>query len=528
MNSETFTQNNNTLMNINKTNETYENIDKSNTNLNINEKDINQLKIPLKKSKSIKDIKQNNDSSKENLSKSLKSFMPINTINNTTDKPFISNVKDEKTHFSNYHINDTTKNNQNDSNVAKIKSRPSNLKNFYKAKTLKFIGFPKKTHSIRKNSLIRKINNKNNVIKEEEKTARDKIFTTEINMDLSNIKENSNPNNINNNNIINSKTTNNFYQYSMQDIKKNKSTDSNKYNKKKLLDDPLLISKEDLIFEEIKKYKCFKYFTQEALNKTGVPFIYIQMNMNPEKFILNKNNNINEGKSFNNKFLLKLLKSGKEKVFLSKGFNKDLTDDKKKELLEDIYRVKTSPDFYRRIEIMKGKKDKKKLKNYQNNLLKIVKHNISNKYYESLKDKFSEIREAAEGKYKTNFKFIKEIEKTEENVINNINQICNSYTRYFATKNLNKLFVKSIGPRIKLPQLKFIKMANKDFFSGDEKISKLKRKPNFISLKKFMNKTTNKFHKDNFGLFQNKEKHRFSSTNYRQFTNLKSYSTKKF
>ena len=162
MNSETLTQDNNTLMNINKTNEIYENNNKSNTNSNINENDINQLKIPLKKSKSIKDLKQNNDSSKENLSKSLKSFMPINTINNITDKPFTSNTNDENTHFSNFHINDTSKNNQNDSNVVKIKSKPSNLKNFYKAKTLKFIGFPKKTHSIIKNYLIKKINNNNN------------------------------------------------------------------------------------------------------------------------------------------------------------------------------------------------------------------------------------------------------------------------------------------------------------------------------------------------------------------------------
>ena len=60
-----------------------------------------------------------------------------------------------------------------------------------------------------------------------------------------------------------------------------------------------------MIFEEMKKYKCYKYFTKDALNKTSVPFIYIDMNMNPNKPIINevnKNNNIYKSLR-DNKFL---------------------------------------------------------------------------------------------------------------------------------------------------------------------------------------------------------------------------------
>jgi hypothetical protein len=285
-----------------------------------------------------------------------------------------------------------------------------------------------------------------------------------------------------------------------------------------------------MIFEEMKKYKCFKYFTKEALNKTNVPFIYIDMNMNPNKPIINeisKNNNMYISLR-DNKFLQKMIKNGKDKAFLSKRYKKDITEEKKKELLDKIYRVKTAPDIYKRIEIMKGKKNKKKLKNYQNNFLKLVKHNITNKYYESLKDKFNEIRECAEGKYITNFKFIKEIEKKEEKYINNINEICQKYKKFFANKNVNKIFIKSIGPRLKLPKIDFVQIIKKNCFSQEEKDNKNKKKRNFINLKKYMNKTTNKFYKKVFENEKNKNNNNyFSSTNYNKFNNnIKSYSVK--
>ena len=202
---------------------------------------------------------------------------------------------------------------------------------------------------------------------------------------------------------------------------------------------------------------------------------------------------------------------------------------KEKKFYQIYLRVPTSPDIYKRIEIMKGKKDKKKLKNYQNNFLKIVKHNITNKYYESLKDKFLEIRNAAEGKYHTNLKFLKEIEKNEENVINNINELCSKYKKYLAKKKVNKLFAKSIGPRLKLPSIKFIQLTKKNFFAGDEKNNKTKKKFSHTNIKNYMNKTSVKFNKDkNNLLIQDKSKDNlFSSTNYNKF-NFKSQSCKKY
>ena len=503
-------QKNHTLLNINKIKEDFENNHIFNIMPGIKENNDNDLNLSIIKNQTDKKEGKKIFTHKGKVSLFRNSMLNIKITNKSNYNPLDILLKEEES-LKNIQNNDSTSI-ENDFQIEKKSIKPINLKNFPK-------NFSKRKFSNRFSLSKKKpIIYDNEIIKEEEMPANyNKIFSTEIYSDNTSTNKN-------NKTDININTKNNFQNKKNSKNDLNTSNNNSRiYNKKN--ENPLLIPEEDMIFEEMKKYKCFKYFTKDELDKTGVPFIYIKMNMNPNKDSISttdKNNSLD--KSLNDtKFLQKLLKTGKDKVFLSKGHKKGITDERKKEILEKVYRIKTAPDFYKRIKIIKTKKDKKKLKNYQNNFLKIVKYNISNKYYESLKDKFSEIREVAEGNYNTNYKFIKEIEKSEENVINNINQICYRYKRYFATKNINKLFIKSIGPRLKLPKINFVQIVKKDFLSQNIKSKKKLSKRNLINLKKNIINKNNQLNKDNMQISQNKDII-FNSTNYNKF---KSHSTNK-
>ena len=266
-------------------------------------------------------------------------------------------------------------------------------------------------------------------------------------------------------------------------------------NSKTKEENALLIPKEDMIFEEMKNYKCFKYFTKESLSRTSVPLIYINMNMNttknPPKKIKNKNPyQIN----FNND-VKKFIEY--DDVFLSKQKPIFFDDEKKKQILKNVYRFPKDEDIYDKINLIKLKKDKKKLKNYQYHFLKIVQHNINDKYYEDLRNKFNEIRNLAEGKYKTNFKFIKEIEKNEEKLIKNINKTYENFMKYSTQRNIRKILNKPGRSKIDLPQIKFEKIINTDSISPIKKENHKNKKNNFISFSenKNMNRTSIKIKK---------------------------------
>ena len=79
-----------------------------------------------------------------------------------------------------------------------------------------------------------------------------------------------------------------------------------------------------------------------------------------------------------------------------------------------------------------------------------------------------------------------------------------------------------------MPKIDFVQIVKKECFSQDEKDNKNKKKRNLINLKKFMNKTTNKFYQKELENEKNKNKNNFfSSTNYNKFNNnIKSYSVK--
>jgi hypothetical protein len=237
-----------------------------------------------------------------------------------------------------------------------------------------------------------------------------------------------------------------------------------------------------------------------------------------------KNITVDENKSKNEaNFILsqeeikKIIDTGNDKIIFDKRHVREMSEERKKEILDEVYRIKTAPDFYKKIENLKQKKFKKKLKGYQNNFLKLVKYNITDENFDTLKDNFNSIRELAGGKYDTNYRFLKEIEKNEESVIKNNNELYYYYMKYFENKNLKKIFIKPIGPKIKLPYLKFMKIIQKN---EDKKI-KDNSEPKHINLRKYMSKTNTKIHRNTIrstirNLF-NEEKNIFYSTNYNNF-----------
>ena len=164
--------------------------------------------------------------------------------------------------------------------------------------------------------------------------------------------------------------------------------------------------------------------------------------------------------------------------------------------------------FYEKINSIKAKKDKKKLKNYQFNFLKMVKHNITEKNYEELKERFNEIRQIAEGKYKTNFKYIKELEKDEEKVIENVNKIYKTFEKYFRSINNKNYFENPERTKLRLPSIKFEKVINDDSLSLIEKKIAKNKKFNIINLSnlsphKNMNRTSIKFNQKRLSSFAN-------------------------
>ena len=516
MNFETINNQNekNTLLNINKTNEM---LDDKNSNITLTNrspyKNDSLTLSSIIRSKTLKNI-----SNKETVSLFNKYHKDAKVKNKDIDEP--SDKQDGQS--SAFNKSNLTNNLINNNNTLK----PFNNKNYYKSKTSKFINQKNKF------ALHKKLKS-NSLVKEIEDNKNNKFFPTEINdgnaSNLKKIINNNNNTNINLNtfNNINSNINNNSnyslynlsYQYKNMYSHKNSSRDKkhkysscDKYPKN---EDPLTIPKEDLVFEEIKKYKCFKHFTKEALRKTGVPMIYIDMNMDTQKNIT-----VDENKSKNEaNFILsqeeikKIIDTGNDKIIFEKRHIKEMSEERKKEILDEVYRIKTAPDFYKKIENLKQKKFKKKLKGYQNNFLKLVKYNITDKNYDTLKDNFYDIRELAGGKYDTNYRFLKEIEKNEESVIKNINGLYYYYMKYFEKKNLKKIFIKPIGPKIKLPYIKFMKILQKN---EDKKI-KDNLDLKHINLRKHKSKSNNKLHRNFIKNEFNEDKNIFYSSNYNKF-----------
>ena len=190
---------------------------------------------------------------------------------------------------------------------------------------------------------------------------------------------------------------------------------------KPVIVNPLLISEEDKIFDEMKKYLCFKY-EQKKLNSKSIEI---------------KNN---------------LDKSRMNSTKLNKTKNKIQTTDQIK--LDYLYLTTTKVS--KKIKYVKRKKNRQELAEYQNNLLDVIKPSISDYTYTHLKDRLIEIRLKNNKKYQNNYKRIKEIENLEEDIINEFNNTCSKCLKTFKRVREQKEMVHSTNLRVKLPLLNFI------------------------------------------------------------------------
>ena len=474
------------------------NFETSKTLLNINKKeDINSLNTENE------NIERN--STKKNRTSKLIGNIKLVDNFNPNDNKEISKSKKSSNSSGEY------------SNTDNVNNPIPNLKTFYDKNIYNsgFFNFGKYDSSKRKMTLIKnsQINNLNLSLKG---STRDQIFKTEIKEKIANKKEENKKSDF-------STTFSDYFNkqknsLSLRNINKKEKSENKD-------DNPLLIPKEDMIFEEIKNYKCFKYFTKDSLSKTSVPFIYINMDMNTTKKSPPKKNEVNNNNPYQINFNNNLKKFIQfDEVFLKKKKNIFFDEEKKKNLLDNVYRVPTAEDMYDKINLIKLKKDKKKLKSYQHNFLKVVKHNITDKYYEDLRERFNEIRHIAEGKYKTNYKFIKEIEKDEEKVIKDINRTFENFMEYSKRRSIRNILTKPGRSRIDLPQIKFEKIINEDYTYIKNKFNKNK-KSSFISLSenKRMNRTSFKIKKRSNVFISN-----FNSNKNLMMTTSKRFSKIKF
>ena len=195
---------------------------------------------------------------------------------------------------------------------------------------------------------------------------------------------------------------------------------------KPIIVNPLLISEEDKIFDEMKKYLCFKYEKKNLNNKS------IEIKKNLDKSKINSTN-------------------------LKKSKNKIQTTDQIK--LDYLYLATTK--ISKKIKFVKRKKDRQELAEYQNNLLDVIKPSISDYSYTHLKNRLIEIRLKNNKKYQNNYKKIKEIENWEEDIINEFNDTCEKCLKTFKRVREQKEMVHSTNLRIKLPLLNFISCLEK-------------------------------------------------------------------
>ena len=435
-------------------------------------------------------------------------YVERNLLRKNKTSKIIGNV--ELNNISNNPKNRKYSNNiSGECSITEPKNNQINLKIYNDSKVNNLTNYRKFYSSKQKISLIKKplLNNFNL-----RKNARDQLFKTEIEQKIYKSKDD------NKKSDFSTTYTDHFNQ------QKNINTLKNNLNPQ----NPLLIPKEDMIFEEIKNYKCFKYFTKKSLAKTSVPFIYINMNMNTTKKIPPKKkvNNNPYQINFNND-IKKFIEF--DELFLNKNKQIYFSEEKKKNILDNVYKPSPDEDMYEKINLIKLKKLHKKLKNYQYEFLKVVKHNINDKYYEDLKDKFNEIRILAEGKYKTNFKFIKDVEKDEEKVIKGINKAFESFIKYARRKSIRGMLKKPGTPNIALPLIKFKKIIDDDIaLLLKNKIDNNKQNiyASFSESKRMTKKNINRINMDNISNFNSNKNINFMMTTSSKFNKFKNLQDK--
>ena len=125
-------------------------------------------------------------------------------------------------------------------------------------------------------------------------------------------------------------------------------------------------------------------------------------------------------------------------------------------LLSEVYQI--TPEFEKKIERAKRKKNSMSLKAYQNHLLNTISSNLSKDCFDGLEKSFNQIRSTCNKHYETNYKFLKQLERKEEYIINKINLEESMFEKMMNTTG--KLFIKENS--FSLPKIKFYRVIAKD------------------------------------------------------------------
>ena len=211
---------------------------------------------------------------------------------------------------------------------------------------------------------------------------------------------------------------------------------------------PLQIPEEDKIFDEMKKYLCYKY--EKKRLKT-----YDNKKEKDEK-------NITKTKS---EFKLKKLRP------------KLKTSDK----IRLNYLYLSTNKISNKIHVIKQRKSKKDLITYQKNLLEVIKPSITDYSYMYLRDRLFNIRKKNEKKYQTNYKRIKEIETEEKDIIYQFNETCENFVR---TIKKEKEYLGGANYNVKLPKMNFVSCLQKNKNENDKYQNKKTKKFRIKNLKK--------------------------------------------
>ena len=205
----------------------------------------------------------------------------------------------------------------------------------------------------------------------------------------------------------------------------------------------LKIPEEDKIFNEFKKYDYFterynkKYKIKDTINENDIKEFKISKSVKFSNKIPDKNKE-------ENRFI--------KTYYDSTGkFIPSLLD---KEIFDCLY--KTSDEYYSHLDELKKSKKRKKLKEYQNELLYTTKNVISVYGYDKLKKKFEEIEKWNRFKNVLNFRFIKQIESDEKKIINDVIKQNKNITK-------KKKFGGKIRFQFKLPMVKFKSVIKKTY-----------------------------------------------------------------
>ena len=205
----------------------------------------------------------------------------------------------------------------------------------------------------------------------------------------------------------------------------------------------LKIPEEDKIFNEFKKYDYFterynkKYKIKDTINENDIKEFKISKSVKFSNKIPDKNKE-------ENRFI--------KTYYDSTGkFIPSLLD---KEIFDCLY--KTSDEYYSHLDELKKSKKRKKLKEYQNELLYTTKNVISVYGYDKLKKKFEEIEKWNRFKNVLNFRFIKQIENDEKKIINDVIKQNKNITK-------KKKFGGKIRFQFKLPMVKFKSVIKKTY-----------------------------------------------------------------